>query len=166
MKNLRKRKKGGFTLIEMVVVIAIVVIIAAIAIPQALKAVNKSRASTDIANARAYAGQIMNRIANDDVKTVDAAGDDTENNVLKSGTAKAITNATTGTNASAGTATDLLGSSVAPLKLDDTQGWFVKYTKDPNGNDSIEILVGKAAGTAKRIYPSVDSGSEWANYVK
>ena len=63
MNKLKKRKKSGFTLIEMVVVIAIVVIVAAIAIPQALKAVNKAKASTDVANARTYAGQIMNKVA-------------------------------------------------------------------------------------------------------
>ncbi|MEG2338442.1 MAG: prepilin-type N-terminal cleavage/methylation domain-containing protein, partial [Clostridium sp.] len=60
--KLKKRRKG-FTLIEMVVVIAIVVIIAAIAIPQALKAINKSKASTDIANARTVAGEVMTKVA-------------------------------------------------------------------------------------------------------
>lgn len=64
MNKIKSRKKSGFTLIEMVVVIAIVVIIAAIAIPQALKAINKSKAATDVANARTYAGEIMNKIAN------------------------------------------------------------------------------------------------------
>lgn len=67
MNKLKKRKKSGFTLIEMVVVIAIVVIVAAIAIPQALKAVNKAKASTDVANARTYAGEIMNKVANGDI---------------------------------------------------------------------------------------------------
>ena len=74
MNKLKKRKKPGFTLIEMVVVIAIVVIVAAIAIPQALKAVNKAKASTDIANARTYAGEIMNRVADgEDIKDTTAA---------------------------------------------------------------------------------------------
>ena len=74
MNKLKKRKKSGFTLIEMVVVIAIVVIVAAIAIPQALKAVNKAKASTDVANARTYAGEIMNKVANgEDIKDTTAA---------------------------------------------------------------------------------------------
>ncbi|MEG1415797.1 MAG: prepilin-type N-terminal cleavage/methylation domain-containing protein [Clostridium sp.] len=55
---MRPRKKG-FTLIEMVVVIAILVIIAAVAIPQIINSVKKSRAALDIANARTYAEEVI-----------------------------------------------------------------------------------------------------------
>lgn len=53
-----KKKKKGFTLIEMVVVIAIIAILAGIAIPQGLKSINKAKATTDIANAKNIATAI------------------------------------------------------------------------------------------------------------
>ncbi|MEG0371127.1 MAG: prepilin-type N-terminal cleavage/methylation domain-containing protein, partial [Clostridium sp.] len=55
----KPRSKSGFTLIEMVVVVSILVIIAAVAIPQIIQAVNKSRAASDIANARTFAEEII-----------------------------------------------------------------------------------------------------------
>lgn len=61
MKN---NKKKGFTLIEMVVVIAIIAIVAGIAMPQALKSINKSKATADIANAKNLANEITQWQAN------------------------------------------------------------------------------------------------------
>ncbi|MEF9952086.1 MAG: prepilin-type N-terminal cleavage/methylation domain-containing protein [Clostridium sp.] len=150
MNKLKKRRKG-FTLIEMVVVIAIVVIIAAIAIPQALKAINKSKASTDIANARTYAGQIMSRSANGDIS---AAG-------------MTSLKGTNGVALSSSNSADILGGEVAVLKLAGTGNSYVaKYTTDANGNDKITILVGTGAATDKEIYPTVATGSDYANYIK
>lgn len=60
MENQKKRLKSkGFTLMEMVVVIAIIAILATIAAPQALRAINRSRASSDIASAKTIATAIM-----------------------------------------------------------------------------------------------------------
>lgn len=59
----KSKKRKGFTLIEMVVVIAIIAIIAGIAIPQALKAINKSKATADIANAKSIASSIAQVVA-------------------------------------------------------------------------------------------------------
>jgi type IV pilus assembly protein PilA len=47
-----KKKQEGFTLIELIIVIAILAIIAAIAIPNILGAVDNSRRSADVANAK------------------------------------------------------------------------------------------------------------------
>lgn len=134
MEKLIKRKKSGFTLIEMIVVIAIVVIIAAIAIPQALRAVNKSRAATDIANARAYAGQLAARVANGDITTTDL------------------------TDAAGVLDADLLGMAPVAPRLEGTAFTFT-YT-NTNGNDNITILVD--ADDDQELYPTVEG--TWANY--
>lgn len=57
-----KKKQEGFTLIELIIVIAILAIIAAIAIPNILGAVDNSRRSADVANAKMIlnaAGQVQ-----------------------------------------------------------------------------------------------------------
>lgn len=44
--NLKKNKKKGFTLVELIVVIAIIAIIAAVAVPTTISYVNKAKVST------------------------------------------------------------------------------------------------------------------------
>lgn len=51
MKKMIKNEKG-FTLIELIIVIAILAIIAAVAVPNILGAVDNSRKSTDVANGK------------------------------------------------------------------------------------------------------------------
>lgn len=160
MNKLKKRRKA-FTLIEMVVVIAIVVIIAAIAIPQALKAINKSKASTDFANARSYAGEIMNKVANGDIvfgTKADKGEKPLINEIDKNGTN--------------------IGIKAQDIKLRSEVGnkYFYKYNVGQTGNDEIEIYIGKTApdgdySDAKgadpvRIYPKVDSLADYGQYVK
>ncbi len=85
-----KKKQEGFTLIELIIVIAILAIIAAIAVPNILGAVDNSRKSTDVANAKI----ILNAAAQvkaKDASLADAAGNYTIN-------ASGV-NAVTGTNA-------------------------------------------------------------------
>lgn len=55
MKNLKAklRKNGGFTLIEMLIVVAIIAILIAVSIPLVGNALEKARDATDMANERA-----------------------------------------------------------------------------------------------------------------
>lgn len=62
-----KKKQEGFTLIELIIVIAILAIIAAIAIPNILGAVDNSRRSADVANAK----MILNAAAQVQAKNAD-----------------------------------------------------------------------------------------------
>lgn len=61
MSNLKAKlhKENGFTLIEMLIVVAIIAILIAIAIPMVNKALERAREATDAANERAAVGLAM-----------------------------------------------------------------------------------------------------------
>lgn len=61
MKNLKAklRKNGGFTLIEMLIVVAIIAILIAISIPLVGQALEKSREATDAANERSFKAELI-----------------------------------------------------------------------------------------------------------
>lgn len=137
------KRKQGFTLIEMVVVIAIIVIIASIAIPQALKAINKSKTSTDLANARTYAGQIMSRIANNDIELDD----------LPTGGKSPVTE-------------NHLGMKPNKSVLKKGKEFEVLFTKGTDKTstsgateDSLKIYIEDT-----EVYPEVEVSSDWARY--
>ena len=68
MNNLKAKlkKQGGFTLIEMLIVVAIIAILIAIAVPMVNKALEKAREATDDANERAAIGLAYVDIMTDD----------------------------------------------------------------------------------------------------
>lgn len=74
MKKFLKRlwqNEKGFTLIELIIVIAILAIIAAVAIPNLLKAVDNSRRTTDVANAKIIADTVATvRVSDEDYSGV------------------------------------------------------------------------------------------------
>ena len=67
MSKLRAKlkKDGGFTLVEMLIVVAIIAILIAIAIPMVNKALEKAREATDAANERAALGLAMVNVMTD-----------------------------------------------------------------------------------------------------
>jgi len=62
VKQVNKKNKG-FTLIEMVVVMAIIAVLIAIAVPQVLRLINKSKVTADLSSAKAIATQIQQDMA-------------------------------------------------------------------------------------------------------
>lgn len=53
------KKQGGFTLIEMLIVVAIIAILVAVSIPLVANALEKAKEATDAANERAAKGEVM-----------------------------------------------------------------------------------------------------------
>lgn len=60
---IRTRKKKGFTLVELLVVIGIIGVLSAIAAPAALSKVKEAKEKTDVANAASIAMAIKSEIA-------------------------------------------------------------------------------------------------------
>lgn len=62
-----KREKQGFTLLEMLIVVAIIAILVAIAIPSFSKTLDKARKASDAANARALLSVLASLVADGEV---------------------------------------------------------------------------------------------------
>lgn len=73
MLKLRKRNKKGFSLVELIIVIAIMAIMVGILAPQFVKYIGKSRESTDIKNFQEVASAIQ--VYSADVDAVLPTGD-------------------------------------------------------------------------------------------
>jgi type IV pilus assembly protein PilA len=70
--KLKKRNKKGFTLAELLIVVAIIAVLVAIAIPIFTSQLEKSRESTDLANVRsAYAEMMTQYLTWDGTSTID-----------------------------------------------------------------------------------------------
>lgn len=67
MNEITKRKKKGFTLIELIIVIAIIAILAAIAIPKFGSIKEDANKKTDIATAKSIATLVSKEIASDTI---------------------------------------------------------------------------------------------------
>ena len=63
----KKSNKKGFTIMEMLIVVAIIAVLAAIAIPTFNSALTKSKEAADVANVRAAYAQLQVAILTDDL---------------------------------------------------------------------------------------------------
>ncbi len=74
MKTYKARSKKGFTLMEMLIVIAIIAILVAIALPTFTGALDRARYAADLANTRAWYAEQQIALMTDDSATPPTAG--------------------------------------------------------------------------------------------
>lgn len=74
-----KKNKKGFTLAELLIVVAIIAVLVAISIPIFNSQLEKSREATDLANIRAAYAEVMTAALTEDTTT----GNSTENGAIK-----------------------------------------------------------------------------------
>lgn len=144
---MRKMKNSkGFTLMEMLIVVAIIAVLIAIAIPTFNASLNKARVATDEANIRSGYASVMVKVLTEDLAT--EAG---KTFVLqKDGN---VTEQTAGATAPANSykcfgeptaAVEIAGQSVGPWKKDNR----VTYTVKKDTTDKDKVVVEIKAGTA------------------
>ena len=66
---MKKNNKKGFTLAELLIVVAIIAVLVAIAIPVFTAQLEKSREATDLANIRSAYAEVVAKALSDDVDT-------------------------------------------------------------------------------------------------
>lgn len=89
LKNLKNKKKKGFTLIELIIVIAIIAILAAVAIPKFTSISKDAKIKSDIANAKTISNAVSALIAEGEINipaastvTINVDGAATEGDAL------------------------------------------------------------------------------------
>lgn len=146
MNKMRKMKnKKGFTLMEMLIVVAIIAILIAIAIPTFASSLNKARVATDEANIRSGYAQVMTEVLTGNFNVEEGKGTAAAYILQKDGTVIA----STGTNANANayktsgkqdSATEIAGISVSGWEKDQTVTY--NYSADTG---KVTITVGAGA---------------------
>ena len=139
MNNLKAKlkKQGGFTLIEMLIVVAIIAILIAIGIPMVNTALESAREATDSANERSALGLAMVEVMTKNKLANEPIGDTAIDAYYKIDTA-----GSTGSASSMGTLvkedTDLTpygkGTKIGDVK-ESHVGKYIKVTYDPTATD-------------------------------
>ncbi len=139
-----KKNNKGFSLVELIIVIAIMAILAGALAPALIKYIAKSRRSTDVSNAQTIATAVTNALS------VEAAYDDASGN-------QSYTVAVNGTqlgtaDSFASEVTSQLGGSKYKPKYDKNATFFVHL-----GANKDQFQVGVTGGTKEVVlYPDVD----------
>lgn len=141
MKNLKAklRKNGGFTLIEMLIVVAIIAILVAISIPVVGKALESARDATDRANersAKAEAVIIYLGATNDGPAGYTAGTASTGTLYYNAQTGKIVADKPTGYGQCKAPSTDLKTEGVTYSATDNTDAYLV-VSWDVNGTVSL-----------------------------
>ncbi|SEH41743.1 N-terminal methylation site-containing protein [Ruminococcus flavefaciens] len=181
-----KFKRHGFTLIELIVVIAIIAVLAAILVPSVMGYVRKSKRTADISSAKTIFDAVMTVIADDEDATLSYTKNNTsaQKTVKYNGTTKTYTLYTVCTKDGAanaggnhslwsGGSTDaqlfqdslnsLTGEGKTPIKYTMSQAgkplnrWFVCYRDGDPLNTEIWVGDGSSNTPMYRLWPDTDA---------
>ena len=148
MNTLKKRKSGkkGFTLMEMLIVVAIIGILIAIAIPTFSNALTKARISADEANVRSYYAEVMTNYM-----LKDSASKDKKLSDYVTGTTPAYSdNSTNITAVTVGGASYTLQAGSCVITVDDDKETIsIVYTPTNKKFDAVTIPGGATTGQSK-----------------
>ncbi|CDF57613.1 type II secretion system protein [Thermobrachium celere] len=136
----KRNKKKGFTLIELIVVMAIIAILVGIAVPQITKQINNSKIRSDVATAKTIAGALQQYMAEGNTITASGKQKIEENTVVSSDGKTKI---------------DLkkyIDNATAILKPKANTSYDFYYEYDPS-NNTLKIFAGPSANNAEELYP-------------
>ena len=150
MKRLKSSK--GFTLMEMLIVVAIIAVLVAIAIPTFTTSLNKARLATDQANIRSGYAAAMARVLTEQITTEGTNGNAGEETyfLMSDGTVKTMDELggdKTNVYKTKGTLNDADGVIIAGYKFTEWEkGVEVTYSFT-GSNNKVTIKVGTHTGT-------------------
>lgn len=75
MRTINRKKKRGFTLVELIVVLAIIGVISSIAAPTILSKVEEAKVKADVADASSIALAVKSEIAENGIEAAEIAND-------------------------------------------------------------------------------------------
>ena len=133
-KKQKSLNNKGFSLVELIIVVAIMAVLVGVLAPTYLGYVEKSKKSTDVQNAQELATSIAVKAAIDD-------------SAITTSTVTAI-NAT-----NINTISEL--TTVPEIKVGSSYAWYYEY-------DGVEVTIYLGDGTnTYEVYPTVATGSPW-----
>ena len=153
----------GFTLMEMLIVVAIIAVLVAIAIPTFTTSLNKARVATDEANIRSGYASVMAKILTEQISTEGKTGNTATGNaedaiyvLLVDGTVKKQGDTTIKTEEykTKGKAATKDNVNIAGFKFTSWEsGQSVTYEYKGDKNEVTEIAVGTSKGTKATATP-------------
>lgn len=148
----RKMNNKGFSLVELIIVIAIMAILIVVLAPQYLKYVEKSRNSTDIQNATEIVTAIQVYAADPDAKPAITTADD-------KATIEVAAGGTTSANAQINAALASAGISSTDTRCSSRTNWTAyKITVNVAGDGNVSFTYSQTGGTDSNAFSDKMTG--------
>lgn len=151
--NSKRKNNKGFSLVELIIVIAIMAILVGVLAPQFAKYLGKSKTATDVQNAQQMASAISAQWAEDQTLT----NDNDKKLPTTAGTVYDVSTKSTDANSAEAKIQEVIGGN-PQVKAGSGNKFFVKW--DANGNVTVYVGADKEHATIT-LYPDVTADSDW-----